>query len=88
MLEGLHAAPQSKELAECAFNMYRLSNQLQSMLEKTSGAGGDCDEAKSVTTGTYNTQLAQRLRATLMDEALAKRALNLANHVVKWKDGL
>ena len=87
MLEGLHAAPQSKEPAECAFNMYRLSNQLQSMLEKTS-AGGNCDEAKSVTTGTYNTQLAQRLRATLMDEALAKRALNLANHVVKWKDGL
>ena len=52
------------------------------MLEKVS-AGGDCDEAKSV-----NAQLAQRLRATLMDEALAKRALNLANHVVKWNDSL
>ena len=89
MLEGLHNVSQSKVLAdtsECAFNIYRLSNQLESMLE-IPPAGGDCDdEVRSVTT--YKTQLAQRLRATLMNEELAKRALNLANHVVQWKDGL
>ena len=89
MLEGLHNVSQSKvpaDTSECAFNIYRLSNQLESMLEVPS-TGGDCDDdVRSVTT--YNTQLAQRLRATLMNEELAKRALNLANHVVQWKDGL
>ena len=88
MLEGVHNVSQSKvpaDTSECAFNIYRLSNQLQSMLEIPS-VGGDCDEARFVTT--YKTQLAQRLRATLMDEELAKRVLNLANYVVQWKDGL
>ena len=89
MLEGLHNVSQSKVLAdtsECAFNIYRLSNQLESMLEIPSAGGDSDDEIRSVTA--YKTQLAQRLRATLMNEELAKRALNLANHVVQWKDGL
>ena len=87
LLHGVQAVSQSKvssDPSECIFNIHRLSNQLLSMLEIPSAADGDYDEARSVTT--YNTQIARRISATLMSQELANRALDLATHVVRWKD--